>query len=84
MCQSGVVCVDQVVFSCRVRSPQSVNSVDAVINARESLPQKWFFVFTGMQLNLHATRSTPHDASRLVQAMLAWPVKTRGAPSRHF
>ena len=36
-----------------------------------------------MQFTLHATRRTPHRASRLVQAMSAWLVKTRRAPSRH-
>ena len=36
-----------------------------------------------MQFTLHATRRTPHGASRLVQAMSAWFVKTRRAPSRH-
>ena len=36
-----------------------------------------------MQLTLHATRPTPHGASRLVQAMPVWSVKTRRAPSRH-
>ena len=36
-----------------------------------------------MQFILHATRRTPHGASRLVQAMSAWLVKTRRAPSRH-
>ena len=36
-----------------------------------------------MQLTLHATRRTPHGASRLVQAMPAWSLKTRHAPSRH-
>ena len=35
-----------------------------------------------MQFTLHATRRTPHRASRLVQAMPAWLVKTRRAPSR--
>ena len=35
-----------------------------------------------MQLTLHATRRTPHGASRLVQAMSAWSAKTRHAPSR--
>ena len=29
------------------------------------------------------TRPTPHGASRLVQGMSAWSVKTRHAPSRH-
>ena len=36
-----------------------------------------------MQFTLHATRRTLHGASRLVQAMSAWLVKTRRAPSRH-
>ena len=36
-----------------------------------------------MQLTLHTTRPTPHGASRLVQAVFAWSVKTRRAPSRH-
>ena len=37
-----------------------------------------------MQLTLHATRRTPHGASRLVQAMSAWSVKPQHAPSRHY
>ena len=36
-----------------------------------------------MQFTLHATRRTPHGASRLVQAMSACLVTTRRAPSRH-
>ena len=36
-----------------------------------------------MQLTLHATRRTPQGASRLVQAISAWSVRTRHAPSRH-
>ena len=39
--------------------------------------------FSRMQLTLHETHPTPHGASRLVQAMSAWSVKTRRAPSRH-
>ena len=36
-----------------------------------------------MQPTLHATRRTPHGAaSRLVQAISAWPMKTRRAPAR--
>ena len=34
-----------------------------------------------MQFTLHATRRTPRGVSRLVQAMPAWMVKTRRAPS---
>ena len=41
-------------------------------------------VLRRMQLALHATRPTPYGASRLVQPMFAWSVKTRRAPpSRH-
>ena len=36
-----------------------------------------------MQSTLHATRRTPHGSSRLVQALSAWLMKTRCAPSRH-
>ena len=38
--------------------------------------------FRRMQFNPHATRRTPHSASLLVQAMSAWLVNTRRAPSR--
>ena len=40
-------------------------------------------VLRRMQFTLHATPRTPHGASRLVQAMPAWLVKTRRGPSRH-
>ena len=40
-------------------------------------------VLCSMQLTLHAPRRTPQGASRLVQAMSAWSVKTRRAPSQH-
>ena len=39
-------------------------------------------VLSGMQLTLHATRRTPHGASRLAQATFAWSAKPRHAPSR--
>ena len=35
------------------------------------------------RLAVHATRRTPHGASRLVLAVSAWSVPTRRAPSRH-
>ena len=38
-------------------------------------------ILSKMQLTLHATRRTPHGASRLVQAMSASSVKTRHAPA---
>ena len=37
----------------------------------------------GCSSPIHATRRTPHGASRLVQAMSTWSVKARHAPSRH-
>ena len=37
-----------------------------------------------MQLTPHATRRTAHGASRLVQAMPAWSLKTRHAQSRPY
>ena len=37
-----------------------------------------------MQFTLHGTRRTPHGASCLVQAMSAWLVKIRRAPSWHI
>ena len=40
-------------------------------------------VLCRMPLTLHATRPAPHGASRLVQAMRVWSVKTRRAPFRH-
>ena len=46
----------------------------------KSVPQAGF---SRMKLTLHATRRTPHGASRLVHAMSVWSVKTRHAPSRH-
>ena len=48
--------------------------------ARKSASQA---VLSRMQLTLHATRRTPHGASRLVLAMSPWSVETRRAPSRH-
>ena len=48
--------------------------------ARKSASQA---LLSRMQLTLHATRRTPHGASRLVLAMSAWSVKTRRAPFRY-
>ena len=47
--------------------------------ARKSASQA---VLGRMRLTVHATRRTPHGASRLVLAVSAWRVKTRRAPSR--
>ena len=61
--------------------------IGAVIDKQESrhkVPKSVLrAVLERMQFTLHATRRTPHGASRLVQAMSAWLVKTRRAPSRH-
>ena len=60
---------------------EQINPFDAVIhNAKTSASQ---VVISRMQLTLHATRRTPHGASRLVLAMSAWSVKIRRAPPRH-
>ena len=40
-------------------------------------------LYSRMPLTLHATRRSPHGASRLVQALSAWSVKTQRAPSSH-
>ena len=68
----------------RVRPPPGRVSFDAVIYtryARKSASQ--IVVLSRMQSALHATRRTPHGASRLVLAMSSWSVKTRRAPSGH-
>ena len=48
--------------------------------ARKSASQA---VLRRMQVTLHVTPPTPHGASRSVQAVCAWSVKTRRTPSRH-
>ena len=50
---------------------------------QENPPLRAVLINSWMQLTLHATRPKPQGASRLVQAMTAWSVKTRHAPSRH-
>ena len=63
-------------------SPTRHKSINSALSfTQKSLPQKRFLV--RMQLTLDATLPTPHDASRLVQAMSAWSVITRHALSRH-
>ena len=56
----------------RTHTIKSINSFHAIINtskyARKSASRT---LLSGMQLTLHATRPTPHGASRLVQAMSA-------------
>ena len=61
--------------------------IDAVIHTHEGrhkVPKSVLRAILGrMKFTFHATRRTPRGASRLVQAMSAWFVKTRRAPSRH-
>ena len=66
---------------------KQAKQVNAVVHMQESthnVPKSASqAVLSRMQLTLHATRRSPHGASCLAQAMLAWSVKTRHAPSRH-
>ena len=61
--------------------------IGVVIHKQESrhkVPKSVLRAVLGrMQFTRHATRRTPHGASRLAQAMSAWLVKARRAPSRH-
>ena len=61
--------------------------VGAVIHEQENrhkVPKSVLRAVIGrMQFTLHATRGPPHGASRLAQAISAWLMKTRRAPSRH-
>ena len=70
-----------------VVTPENKVSVGAVIHKQESrhkVPKSVLRTVLGrMQFTLHATRRTPYGASRLVQAVSAYLVKTRRAPSRH-
>ena len=69
-----------------VVTPENEVTLCAVVHKQESrhkVPKSVLRAVLGrIQLTLHATRRTSHGASRLVQAMSAWLVKTRRAPSR--
>ena len=70
-----------------VATPENkVKLIGAVIHTQESrhkVPKSVLRAVLGRtQFTLHSTRRTPHGASRLVQAMSVWLVKTRRAPSR--
>ena len=66
----------------KIQHPAPPNSFHATIHMQDSPPHKRF-LRRRMQLTLHASGRTPHGASLcLVQAMSAWSVKTRRAPSR--
>ena len=71
-----------------VDTPENkVQLIGAVIHKQESrykVPKSVLrAVLRRMQYTIHAIRRTPHGISRFVQAMPAWLVKTRRAPSRH-
>ena len=70
-----------------VATPETKQLISAVIHKQESkheVPESVLRAVLGrIQFTLHATRRTPHIASRLVQAMSAWLVKTRRARFRH-
>ena len=68
--------------SFRLSDTSTCRNWENAIRMQESPRHKRFLVGC-MQLTLHATRRTPHGASRLVLAMSAWSVKTRRAPSRN-
>ena len=77
-----IVCDSNFQLACRF-SPRRVSSIHWTLChpcARTSASQA---VLSWMQLTLHATRRTPHGASRLVLAMYAWLVTTGRAPSGH-
>ena len=61
---------------------EQINSFDAVTRMQETPPHKRFLVGWSSAF-MHATRRTPHVASRLVLAMSAWSVETRRDPSQH-
>ena len=60
----------------------TLSPISKIVDTRSRSPSYERFL-EGCSLPFHATRRTPHGASRLVQAMFAWLVKTRRALSRH-
>ena len=83
----GSYIVTPIAVSGVVTPENTVQLIGAVIYKQESMHKvlKSFLraVLGRMQFTLHAIRRTPHGASRLVQAMSAWLMKTRRAPFRH-
>ena len=84
----GSYIVVPIAISGVVTPENKVQLIGAVIHKQESRHNKvpgsiLRAVLGRMQFTLHATRRTPHGASRLVQPMSAWLVKTCRAPSRH-
>ena len=58
-------------------------TVHKQVGTRYKVPKSVLRAVLGrMQFTFHATRRTPHGASRLVQAISAWLMKTRRTPSR--
>ena len=75
-----VRCIVFPLLSLEVATPNSKSIYSRLIYCESASKE----VFSRMQLTLHTARPTPHGASRLVQAVPAWSVKTRRAPSRHY
>ena len=67
---------------CMFRHPRGSYMVHRLLYLEVATPEKQApqALLTRMQLTLHATRRTPHGASRLVRATSAWSVKARHAP----
>ena len=63
--------------------PRKINQLTGRCHRQHASKSASRAVLSRVQLTLHATHPTPHDASLLVQATSTWPVKTRRAPSRH-
>ena len=71
-------------WSGHIRKQGTTSAVIHKPESRHKVPKSVLrAVLRRMQFTLHATCRTPHGASRLVQAMSAWSVKTPRAPSRH-
>ena len=81
------MCLVFVIALEHICDPPYLIVIGAVFHKQESrhkVPKSVLRAVLGrMQFTLHATRRTAHGASRLVQAMSAWLMKTRRAPSRH-
>ena len=65
------------------RSGHTINRINSLVLSSIARKSASKAVLSRMQLILHATRRTHLGASRLVEALSTWSVKTRRAPSRH-
>ena len=87
--RNGAPSLKGCVFNCQMTKASKKSTPPPLIHlgirrchlyARKSASQA---VLRRIQLTLRATRRAPHGASRVVQAMSAWSVKLRRAPSCH-